>query len=167
MKSLPTERAREPATPLVRGAFRLFRLSSIGSGGIGTGFLGYLVLGAVCHWLGFYDPGFSVMSFDDRAFTILGVMTGAIICLTSGSMAVSTQFLEPRDDKARFVTLLRLIAFGFGAATLRVTVGPAQACLAELLGLQRTHWPHAHATRGGTVTRNSTGTTTSPVKYNH
>ncbi len=46
----PTERTREPATPLERGALRLFRLSSLGGRVIVTGFLGYLVLGTVCHW---------------------------------------------------------------------------------------------------------------------
>lgn len=135
MESLPTERAREPATPLERGALRLFRLSSIGSAVIVTVFLGYLIFSAACHWLGFYNPGFRVLSFEDPVFTILGTITGAIICLTSGSLAVSTHFLEPRDERTSFVIFTSLIAFGFGAATLRVTVGPAQTCLVELLGL--------------------------------
>lgn len=135
MESLPMERAREPATPLERWAFRSFRLSSIGSAVVVTVFIGYLILGTASHWLGFYNPEFRVLSFDDPVFTILGAVTGVIICLTSSSLAVSTHLLEPKDEKANFVILMCLIAFGFGAATLRVTAGPVQTCLTELLGL--------------------------------
>lgn len=135
MNSLPTERARKPATLLERGTFRLFRLSAIGSVGIVTGFIGYLILGAVSHWLGFYEPGFKVLSIEDPVFTIFGAITGAIICLTSGSLAVSTHLLEPRDEKASFVILMSLIAFGFGAATIRVTSSPALTYLTKLLEL--------------------------------
>jgi len=135
MTLLTPERAREPATPLERGAFRLFRLSSLGGLVVVSGFLGYLVLGALCHWVGFYDPGFSVMSFEDPVFTLLGTSVGIVICLISGSLAVSTRLLEPGNERASFVVLLSLIAFGFGAATLRLTAGPARACLVELLRL--------------------------------
>lgn len=135
MKHLPTERAREPATPLEHGALRLFRVSSVGGLVVVSGFISYLVLGGVFHWLGFYSPEFSVMSFGDPVFTILGSLTGIVICVMSGSLAIATRLLVQKDARANFVMLMSLIAFGFGAATLRVTAGPALTCLAELLGL--------------------------------
>lgn len=135
MESLPTERVREPATPLERGALRLFRLSSIGGVVVVSGFISYLVLGGVFHWLGFYNPEFPILSFSDPVFTILGLLTGIIFCVMPGSLTIATHFLVQKDARANFVMLMSLIAFGFGAATLRVTAGPALTCLAELLGL--------------------------------
>ncbi|OYR62904.1 hypothetical protein DJ83_04155 [Halorubrum ezzemoulense] len=75
------------------------------------------------------------MSFGDPVFTILGSLTGIVICVMSGSLAIATRLLVQKDARANFVMLMSLIAFGFGAATLRVTAGPALTCLAELLGL--------------------------------
>jgi len=135
MESLLTERAREPGTPIECGALRLFRLSSIGAVAVVSGFISYLVLGIVFHWLGFYSPEFTVMSFADPVFTILGFLTGIVMCVMSGSLAITTRLLVQNDYRANFVVLMSLIAFGFGAAVLRVTAGPTLACLTELRGL--------------------------------
>lgn len=75
------------------------------------------------------------MSFDDPFFTILGFLTGAFVCLSSGLLVLLTLLLEPRDGRADFVVLLSLIAFGCGAAAMRVTADSAQSCLAQLVGL--------------------------------
>jgi hypothetical protein len=102
----PSTRSREPSTPFERAAFRLFRQATIGCVGIVTGFIGYLLIGSGLHLIGLYDPGFQIMSFDDPVFTLLGFLTGAFVCLSSGLLVLLTLLLEPRDGRAEFVVLL-------------------------------------------------------------
>ncbi|RBI58773.1 hypothetical protein DMJ13_25755 [halophilic archaeon] len=69
------------------------------------------------------------MSFTDPIFTILSFLVGGLICLLSGSLTLLTLLVNPEGANAEFVILISLIAFGFGAATVQITVGPVQNCL--------------------------------------
>ncbi|SDN15985.1 hypothetical protein SAMN04487949_3537 [Halogranum gelatinilyticum] len=63
---------------------------------------------------------------------ILSFLIGALICLLSGSLTLLTLLASVKDANAEFVLLMSLIAFGFGAATIRVTAAPLLAWLAAL-----------------------------------
>ena len=75
------------------------------------------------------------MGFTDPFFTSLSFLTGFFICAMSGTLAVLTFLLSPNDSEANFVVTMSLIAFGFGAATMRVTFESVQACLAEIVSV--------------------------------
>lgn len=125
-------RTWHPSTPLERELYRIFRLSSIGSAVTVVGFVGYLCLGIAFHVTGIYTPPFSQLSFSDPVFMILSFLIGALICLLSGSLTLLTLLASVKDANAEFVLLMSLIAFGFGAATIRVTAAPLLAWLAAL-----------------------------------
>lgn len=125
-------RAWHPSTPLERGLYRVFRLASVGSAVTVVGFLGYLSIGIALHVTGVYTPPFPVMSFSDPVFTSLSFLVGGLICLLSGSLTVLTLLASVKDANAEFVLLMSLIAFGFGAATVRVTAGPVLTWLAAI-----------------------------------
>ncbi|TKX73380.1 hypothetical protein EXE46_14590 [Halorubrum sp. GN11_10-6_MGM] len=73
------------------------------------------------------------MGFTDPIFISLSFLTGLFICAMSGSLAVLTFLLTPDDSRASFVVTMSLIAFGSGAATIRATFEPVQACLTEII----------------------------------
>ena len=125
-------RTRHLSTPLERGLYRVFRLASVGSAVTVAGFVGYLSIGIALNVTGVYTPPFSVMSSSDPVFTSLSFLVGGLICLLSGSLTFLTLLASVKDANAEFVLLMSLIAFGFGAATVRVTVGPVLTWLAEL-----------------------------------
>ncbi|WP_433634788.1 hypothetical protein [Halomicrococcus sp. NG-SE-24] len=81
---------------------------------------------------GVYMPPFPVMSFSDPVFTSLSFLIGGLICLLSGSLTVLTLLTSVKDANSEFVLLMSLIAFGFGAATVRITAGPVLTWLAGL-----------------------------------
>lgn len=120
------------STPLERGLHRMFRLSSVGSAATAIGFVGYLCIGVALNLVGVYTPPFPVMSFSDPVFTILSFLTGGLICLLSGSLTFLTLLGSVKDANAEFVVLMSLIAFGFGAATVRVMAGPVLTWLATI-----------------------------------
>ncbi len=126
-------RLRQPTTPFERGFFRLFQLVTPGAILSTLSFLGYVVIGFSLWAVGVYEPAYSVMSFTDPVFIGLSFLTGLFICATSGTLAVLTLLLGPNDSKANFVVLMSLIAFGFGAATMRVTSKAVQPCLAQIV----------------------------------
>ena len=130
-----TLRTRQPSTPLERGLYQLFRLSSFGSAVATAGFVGYLFIGGSLHVAGIYAPPFPVMSFSDPVYTILGFLVGALFCVLSGSLTLLTLLVSVEDANAEFVILMSLIAFGFGAAIVRITIGPVQECLSTIGGL--------------------------------
>ncbi|SEO99560.1 hypothetical protein SAMN04487948_11014 [Halogranum amylolyticum] len=121
-----------PSTPLERELYRVFRLSSAGSAVTIISFVGYLCIGSALHIARVYTPSFPLMSFSDPVFTILCFLTGGLICLLSGSLTCLTLLVSVKDANAEFVLLTSLIAFGFGAATVRITVNPILAWLAAL-----------------------------------
>ena len=129
----PFRRIRQPTTPLERGLFRLYQLVSPGTILITICFVGYIVIGFSLSFVGIYEPAYSVMGFTDPFFTSLSFLTGFFICAMSGTLAVLTFLLSPNDSEANFVVTMSLIAFGFGAATMRVTFKAVQACLAEIV----------------------------------
>lgn len=130
-----TLRTRQPSTPLERGLCRLFRLSSFGSAVAITGFVGYLFIGGSLYVAGIYAPPFPVMSFSDPVFAILGFLVGGLTCILSGSLTLLTLLVSTEDANAEFVILMSLIAFGFGAAIVRMTIGPVQESLSTIGGL--------------------------------
>ncbi|RBI59541.1 hypothetical protein DMJ13_22555 [halophilic archaeon] len=75
------------------------------------------------------------MSFSDPIFTIVSFLTGCFICGASGSFTLLTLIIGANDANAEFVILMSLIAFGFGAATMRVTFGPVQEILLNMTAL--------------------------------
>jgi len=121
-----------PSTLLERGLYRVFRLASVGSAVTGAGFIGYLSVGIALHITGVYTPPFPVMSFSDPVFVSLSFLIGVLICLLSGSFTVLTHLASVKDANTEFVILMSLIAFGFGAATVRVTAGPVLTLLATI-----------------------------------
>lgn len=123
---------RQPAPPLERGHHRVFRLSSVGSVSTAIGFVGYLFIGVTRYVAGVYAPSFPVTSFSNPVFPIPGFLTGGLICLLSGSLTLLTLLGNVKDATAEFVVLMSLIAFGFDAATTRVTAGPVQNYLAAI-----------------------------------
>jgi hypothetical protein len=125
-------RGQFPSTPLERGLYRVFRLSSVGAAATAIGFVGYLFLGASLSVASIYTPPFPVLSLSDPLFTILSFLVGVFICLLSGSLTLLTLLGAEKDANAEFVLLLSLIAFGFGAATVRVTAGPVLNCLTTI-----------------------------------
>ena len=129
----PFRRIRRPSTPLERGLFRLYQLVSPGALLVTICFIGYVVIGFSLSFVGIYEPAYSVMGFTDPFFTILSFLTGLFISTMSGTLAVLTLLLSPNDSKANFVVMVSFIALGFGAATMRVTFGAVQACLAEIV----------------------------------
>jgi len=129
----PFRRIRQPTTPFERGFFRLYQLVTPGAILSTICFLGYVVIGFSLSFVGVYEPAYSVMGFTDPFFTSLSFLTGLFICAMSGTLAVLTFLLGPNDTKANFVVTMSLIAFGFGAATMRVTFEAVQACLAEIV----------------------------------
>ena len=110
----------------------MFRLASVGSAVTVAGFIGYLGIGIALHVAGVYTPPFPVMSFSDPVFTSLGFLVGGLVCLLSGSLTFLTLLAIVKDATAEFVLLMSLIAFGFGAATVRVTAGAVLTWLAGL-----------------------------------
>ncbi|QLH82072.1 hypothetical protein [Halosimplex pelagicum] len=72
------------------------------------------------------------MGFSDPVFISLSFLIGGLICLLSGSFTFLTLLASVKDANAEFVLLLSLIAFGFGAATVRVTAEPVLTWLAGL-----------------------------------
>ncbi len=134
MNHPPFRRTRQPSTPLERGLFRVFRLSSLGTVAVVVWLFGYLFIGFTLNVVGIYEPEFAVMGFTDPFFIISSFLAGAFICLMSGSLTLLTLLVDVKDANAEIVILLSLIGFGFGAATMRVTFGPVQACLAGLGG---------------------------------
>lgn len=110
----------------------MFRLGVVGSVVSVAGFIGYLCIGSVLHVSGIYTPPFALLSFSDPVFMILGFLTGGLICLVSGSLTVLTHFASLKGANTEYVLLMGPIAFGFGAATVRVTVGPILTWLAGL-----------------------------------
>lgn len=125
-------RTRHPSAPLERWLHRVFRLSSVGSAATVIGFVSYLCIGVALHVAGVYVPPFPVLSFSDPVFTILCFLTGGFICLLSGSLTLLTLLGGVKDANDEFVVLMSLIAFGFGAATARVTASPIQNYLAAI-----------------------------------
>jgi hypothetical protein len=117
-------RAWQLSTPFEQGLYRVFRLALVGNVVTVVGFVGYLSIGTALNVTGVYTPPFSVMSFSDPVFTGLGFLVGWLICLLSGSLTFLTLLASEKEANAEFVLLMGLIAFGFGAATVRVTVGP-------------------------------------------
>jgi hypothetical protein len=113
----------------------VFQLSSFGCIVSFIIFVGYLCLAVVLHGVGVYMPPFQVLNFSDPIFTMLGFLTGGLICLLSGTLTLLTLFLETKGTNSGFVILLSLIAFGFGAATLRITAGPLQDHLASVVSM--------------------------------
>lgn len=75
---------------------------------------------------------YQVLSLSDPVFTSLSFLVGGFICLLSGSLTFLTLLASVKDANAEFVLLMSLIAFGFGAATVRVTAGPVLTWLAGL-----------------------------------
>lgn len=132
MNQLPGQQPWHPSTPLERGLYRVFRLSSIGSAAIVVGLVGYLFIGIPLYMAGIYTPPFTLVSFSDPVFTILSFLIGGLICLLSGSLALLTLLAGVKDSNSEFVVLMSLIAFGFGTATIRVTAGPVQNYLATI-----------------------------------
>ena len=118
-------RAWHPSTPLEQGLYRVLRLSWAGSAATLVSFVAYLCIGLSLHLAGIYTPPFALLSFSDPVFVILGFLIGGFICLFSGSLTLLTLLASVKDAKAYFVLLMSLIAFGFGAATVRVTADPA------------------------------------------
>ncbi len=125
-------RAWHPSTPLERELYRVFRLSSVGSAVTVVGFAGYLCIGIVLRVVGIYTPPFPLLSFSDPVFMILSFVIGGFICLLSGSLTLLTLLTSVKDANAEFVLLMSLIAFGFGAATIRVTADPVLSWLVAL-----------------------------------
>ncbi len=124
--------AWQPSTPLERGLYRVFRLSSVGCALTVAGFVGYLSIGIALHVTGVYTPPSPVMSFSNPVFTSLSFLVGGLICLLSGSLTFLTLLASVKYANAEFVVLMSLIAFGFGAATVRVTAGAVLTWLAGL-----------------------------------
>jgi len=133
MDSRPFRRIRQPTTAVERGFFRLYQLVTPGAILSTVFFFGYVVIGFSLSFVGVYEPAYSVMGFTDPFFTSLSFLTGLFICAMSGTLAVLMVLLSPNDSKANFVVTMSLIAFGFGAATIRVTFRAIQACLAEIV----------------------------------
>ena len=129
----PPGQHRQPTTPLERGLCHLYRLVIPGAILITICFLGYVVIGFSLFVAGIYQPTYSVMGFTDPIFISLSFLTGLFICAMSGSLAVLTFLLTPDDSRASFVVTMSLIAFGSGAATIRTTFEPVQACLTEII----------------------------------
>lgn len=129
MNHPPFRRTRQPSTPLERGLFRLYRLSTLGTGTISIWLFGYLLVGLALHRVGVYQPEFALMSFADPFFIMSSFVIGAFVCAMSGSLTLLTLLVDVKDANSEFVILLGLIAFGFGAAIIRVTFDPVQACL--------------------------------------
>ncbi len=125
-------RAWHPSTPLERGLYQVFRLSLVGSAVTVIGFVGYLCIGIALHVAGVYTPSFPLLSFSDPVFTIQGFLIGGFICLLSGSLTLLILLASVKDANAKFVLFMSLIAFGFGAATVRVTAGPVLSWLAVM-----------------------------------
>jgi hypothetical protein len=119
-----------PSTPLERVLTRLLRIATLGSTIICLSFGGYLLIGYSLHLIGVYTPTFAVLSLSDPFFILLGCCTGVVICTMSGSLLVLTLLAGVKDANAEFVILMSLIGFGFGAATVRVTIGAITAYLA-------------------------------------
>lgn len=134
MKSPSFIRTRRPSTPLERGFFRLFRLSSLGSAVTITCFVSYLLIGGSLHIAGYYAPPFSVMSLSDPFFTILGSFVGGFTCVLSGSLTLLTLLADVKEANAEFVILMSMVAFGCGAATMQITSEPVYECLSTLGG---------------------------------
>lgn len=134
MNHPPFRRVRQPSTPLERGFYRLYHLSTLGTAVVCIWLFGYLLVGFTLHIAGIYAPEFAVMSFTDPIFITSSFIAGAFICGMAGSLTLLTLLMDVRDANAEFVILLSLIAFGFGAATMRVTFGPVQTYLAGLGG---------------------------------
>ncbi|WP_228546370.1 hypothetical protein [Halegenticoccus tardaugens] len=97
-----------------------------------AGFVGYLSIGIALHVTGVYTPPSPVMSFSNPVFTSLSFLVGGLICLLSGSLTFLTLLASVKYANAEFVVLMSLIAFGFGAATVRVTAGAVLTWLAGL-----------------------------------
>jgi hypothetical protein len=97
-----------------------------------VGFVGYLNIGSALYVTDIYKLPFPMMSFSDPVFTSLRFLIGGPICLLSGSLTFLTHLASVKDANAEFVLLMSLIAFGFGAATVRVTAGPALTWLAAI-----------------------------------
>ena len=105
-------RTRQPSTPLERGLYRVFQLSSVGSAVSVVSFVGYLCIGGALHVVGVFMPPFQVLSFSDPVFTMLSFLTDGLICLLSGSLTLLTLLLGSKDANSEFVILLSLIGFG-------------------------------------------------------
>ncbi|MGQ3331025.1 hypothetical protein [Halorubrum sp. FL23] len=82
--------------------------------------------------IGIYDPEYDVMSFTDPFFIVSSFLAGVFMCAMSGTLTLLTLLLETKNANAEFVILVSLIAFGFGAATMRVTSNPVQAWLIDV-----------------------------------
>jgi hypothetical protein len=121
-----------PSTPLERGLYRVVRWASIGCTVTSVGFIGYLCIGIPLNVTGVYTPSFPVVGLSDPVFTSLSLLIGGFVCLLSGSLMMLTALASVKDANAEYVFMMSLIAFGFGAATVRVTAGPALTWLSRL-----------------------------------
>jgi|AntRauTorckE6833_2_1112554.scaffolds.fasta_scaffold00975_10 hypothetical protein len=65
----PFRRTRQPATPLERGFYRVYQLSSLGSAAAIACFIGYVFGGFSLYIAGIYTPSFPVMSLTEPFFT--------------------------------------------------------------------------------------------------
>ena len=128
----PFVRLPNPSTPLERVLARLLRIAALGSVIICLSFVGYLLVGYGLHLIGVYTPTFTVLSLSDPFFILLGCCTGVVICMMSGSLLLLTLLTSVKDANAEFVILMSLIGFGFGAATVRVTISAITAYLAMI-----------------------------------
>lgn len=93
----------------------------------------YALVGIIAVRVGFYTPDYPFLSLRDPFFNTFGTLTGLTVCQGTGALVIIALMDGVRSVREAISVLAAFIGFGFGAASIRLTVHQTLEFLLEVL----------------------------------